>query len=300
MYIILGYLGFGNYGDELLADLLEAKLKAKYGSKTSISRLSTRVSLLEHFKILINSKKLFAIGGMFQDLSGPWSIYYYSLVIIIAKLLSKEIIIFAQGIGPLQNPFNRFITQEVFKLADQISVRDEDSSDFLQKHKISHTLVSDWAWTLIDEIDNIDIKKFAGLNNGSICIALRDSKFISDDFLQKLAEQIEGQAKNIIFLEMQNGDHKINLRLKDFIKTNPGAVFISAKDYTSQELIYLFKNYTSSIYTMRYHAGLIAKIAGIEINLIDCDPKMVNLSKQISGNTLDELLSQAKLSEKLL
>lgn len=153
---------------------------------------------------------------------------------------------------------------------------------------------------MIDEIDNIDIKKFTGLNNGSICIALRDSQFITDEFLQKLAEQIKGQAKNIIFLEMQNGDHKINLRFKDFIKTNLEAVLISAKDYTPQELIYLFKNFSSSIYTMRYHAGLIAKIAGIEINLIDCDPKMVNLSKQISENTLDELLLKAKLSEKLL
>jgi polysaccharide pyruvyl transferase WcaK-like protein len=51
---------------------------------------------------------------------------------------------------------------------------------------------------------------------------------------------------------------------------------------------------------MRYHAGLIAKIAGIEVNLIDCDPKMVNLSKQISQNSIDELLLQAQLSEYLL
>jgi len=300
VYIILGYLGFGNYGDELLAGLLESRLTSKYGSETSIKRLSSKVSILNHIKALLSSKKILAIGGMFQDLSGPWSIYYYSFVIIIAKLLSKEVIIFAQGIGPLQSPFNRFITHQIFKLANQISVRDEDSSRFLNEYSLAHTLVTDWAWALIEEIDNIDIDKFTKLKNNSICIALRDSKFISDDFLQKLAKQIESLGKNIIFLEMQDGDHQVNLRCKHFIKTNLELAFISAKDFSPQELIYLFKNYTSSIYTMRYHAGLIAKIAEIEINLIDCDPKIVSLSKQISENTLDELLLKAKLNEKLL
>jgi len=300
VYIILGYLGFGNYGDELLAGLLESRLTSKYGSETSIKRLSSKVSIHNHLKALLSSKKILAVGGMFQDLSGPWSIYYYSFVIFIAKLLSKEVIIFAQGIGPLQSPFNRFITHQIFKLANQISVRDEDSSRFLNEYKLAHTLVSDWAWTLIEEIDNIDIDKFTKLKNNSICIALRDSKFISDDFVQRLAKQIESLGKNIIFLEMQDGDHQVNLRCKHFIKTNLELAFISAKDFSPQELIYLFKNYTSSIYTMRYHAGLIAKIAEIEINLIDCDPKIVSLSKQISENTLDELLLKAKLNEKLL
>jgi polysaccharide pyruvyl transferase WcaK-like protein len=300
MNIILGYLDFNNYGDELLANLLETKLKAKYGSDTITQRLSLKKSFIEHIKLISSSKRIFAIGGMFQDLSGPWSIYYYSLIIFLAKILSKEIIIFAQGIGPLQNPINKLLTQNIFKLANKISVRDLESSMFLKEINIEHTLVSDWAWTLIDEVDNIDIKKFSGLKNNSTCIALRNSKFINDKFLKKLANEINASQKNIIFLEMQDGDHLINKDLKKLLNPSLDVAFIEAKNFSAQELIYLFKNFCVEIYSMRYHAGLIAKIAGIEVNLIDCDPKMVNLSKQISQNSIDELLLQAQLSEYLL
>ena len=300
MYIILGYLGFGNYGDEILANLLEARLKAKYGSKAVIKRLSSKTSWLEHLQVIFKCKKVFAIGGMFQDLSGPFSIFYYSIVILIAKLFSKEIIIFAQGIGPLQNPISRFVVDKIFRLANQISVRDEDSSSFLQDCKIPHIAVYDWAWVLIDEIDNIDIKKFLKISHNSVCIALRCSQFINDEFIEKISSLIDSPKQKLIFLEMQKRDHEVNSRLLNSLKSNPEATFIRAEDFSPQELIYLFKNYCSSIYTMRYHAGLIAKIAGIEVNLIDCDPKMVSLSKQISANTLEQLYKKAKLSEELL
>jgi len=300
VYLILGYLGFGNYGDELLADLLESRLKAKHGSNTEIKRLSAKKSWLKQLNLLIKSQKVFAIGGMFQDLSGPWSIYYYSLVIIIAKLLSKEIIIFAQGIGPLQNPFTKFITRLVFSMASKISVRDDASSEFLQESNIPHITVTDWAWILLDEIENIDIKKFTYLPKNSICVALRESRFINEDFLQTISSLINSQNKNIIFLAMQDGDQSINMICKNLLESSNGVTFIDASKFSPQELIYLFKNYISQIYTMRYHAGLIAKIAGIEVNLIDCDPKMVHLSKQISSKPVEELFLNAKLSEEFL
>ncbi|MEY3370137.1 MAG: hypothetical protein RLZZ361_807, partial [Cyanobacteriota bacterium] len=179
MCLILGYLGYNNYGDQILADLLFARLKKKHGQDITINYLSSKNSWKEHFFLLLKSKKIFAIGGMFQDLTSSWSLFYYCLVIFMAKLLSKEIVIFAQGIGPLQTPLTRFITKKTLKLANKISVRDQESSDFLIEDRIPHILVTDWAWTLVDEIENVDIKKFSELKKDSICVALRDSKFIN-------------------------------------------------------------------------------------------------------------------------
>lgn len=302
MYLVLGYLGYGNYGDELLADLLAKKLKQIHGIETQIQYLSSKSSLIKHFKAVYNSKKIFAIGGMFQDLSGPWSVYYYFLVLLLAKLLKKKIFFFAQGIGPLQTRATQIITRLSLKIADEISVRDPESSLILNQFQINHKLVSDWAWILMDEIENIDIKKFPSLKPHLqyICVVLRDSQFLTDEFLKNLAQEIDKDSHGVIFLEFQQGDQSINLKVKNYLKATNDEVFMSAKDFSAQELIYFFRNSVSTIYSMRYHAGIIAKLAQINVNLINCDPKMLSLAKQISLNSIEELFSLAKINEEYL
>jgi polysaccharide pyruvyl transferase CsaB len=302
VYLVLGYLGYDNYGDELLASLVTQKLKEIHGSKTNVRYLSSKSSPLEHLSSLLKSKKVFAIGGMFQDLSSPWSVYYYFFVLLLAKILKKKIIFFAQGIGPLQTKATQFITRLSLRLANEISVRDPESSEILNQFQINHKLVSDWAWILMDEIDNIDTKKFPSLKPHLkyICVVLRESKFLTEDFLKNLAQEIDKDSHGVIFLEFQQGDQSINIKLKSHLKATRDEVFMQAKDFSAQELIYFFRNSVSTIYSMRYHAGIIAKLAQIEVNLINCDPKMLSLAKQISLKSIEELFTLAKTNEEYL
>ena len=52
MFILHGYLNHGNYGDELLAEIVERRLKKHY-PETPFVKLSSKNSFAEHFKLLI-------------------------------------------------------------------------------------------------------------------------------------------------------------------------------------------------------------------------------------------------------
>ncbi len=144
MKLVWGYLGYDNYGDELLANIVSNYLQ-KQGSEVNF--LSSKQSIWQHFKLLTKADSLIAVGGLFQDRSSIFSVLYYALIILLAKICRLEIILLSQGIGPLNSMLGKTLTVFAFSLADKVSVRDEESSAFLQQHNIDYKLLPDLAWT---------------------------------------------------------------------------------------------------------------------------------------------------------
>lgn len=301
MIIIFGYLKQGNYGDEILADLLTSKLREKHGD-LDIERLCARDSIWQHLKLLYKAEKIYGIGGMFQDLSGGWSVSYYFVIFVMAYLMRVKIIVFAQGIGPINSVFNKLLTYWAMKLASKIGVRDSASDEMLSALGIEHLLVADWAWLYADEIIDINFAKLPKLNSQTkpLVLSLRPSKFINDEFLDMLATEIDIVGLPVISLVMQDCDEYINQKLIDKLEDSSRCLTIKAADYSPQDLIYFFKNYCSVMYAMRLHAAILGRIAGLELNLIDCDPKLVELSKQLEENDLDSFIARARLNMSLL
>lgn len=144
--VISGYYGFDNVGDELILYSLINQLKSIKG-KTEIVVLSAqpdkttkefevwainRWNFIKIFKEIGKADFLISGGGgLLQDKTGLFSIYYYLAIILLAKLLGKEIIIYSQGIGPLKNRFNRYLVKSTLHSINKISVRDYFSRDLL-------------------------------------------------------------------------------------------------------------------------------------------------------------------------
>ncbi|MFB0525926.1 MAG: polysaccharide pyruvyl transferase family protein, partial [bacterium] len=68
---------------------------------------------------------VFGGGGLLQDLTSSWSIYYYLGLIILAKLFCKKVFLVSQGVGPIRRRVSRKVTGIVLGFVDLITVRDE-------------------------------------------------------------------------------------------------------------------------------------------------------------------------------
>ncbi len=149
--VISGYYGFRNSGDEaVLKSILTALEEESQRSNITIEpivlsgdpewttsmygvRSVNRMKLKEVREALKESDGLISGGGsLLQDATGLKSIPYYLGVIKLAQMLKKPTFIYAQGIGPVNRKFFNPMIKSVFKACTYVSVRDEQSADYLR------------------------------------------------------------------------------------------------------------------------------------------------------------------------
>jgi N-acetylglucosaminyldiphosphoundecaprenol N-acetyl-beta-D-mannosaminyltransferase len=156
--VLSGYYGYWNAGDELILNCIISGFKDHYKNiqidvlyrkgpdfKRKISGLKSKLkkygavgnrSVGEgiRYRNRYNPFSIMASGGsLLQDISGNFTIYYYFLLMLVAKLFGKKLIIFNQGIGPIKRRSNRFFAKIIFLLTDLIIVRDSESKVFAEK-----------------------------------------------------------------------------------------------------------------------------------------------------------------------
>ncbi|MEK3704981.1 polysaccharide pyruvyl transferase CsaB [Paenibacillus sp. FSL R7-0198] len=149
--VISGYYGFRNSGDEaVLKSILTALEEESQRSNVTIEpivlsgdpesttamygvRSVHRMKLKEVREALKESDGLISGGGsLLQDATGLKSIPYYLGVIKLAQMLKKPTFIYAQGIGPVNRKIFNPMIKSVFKACTYVSVRDEQSADYLR------------------------------------------------------------------------------------------------------------------------------------------------------------------------
>ncbi|MBT2285185.1 polysaccharide pyruvyl transferase CsaB [Paenibacillus polymyxa] len=149
--VISGYYGFRNSGDEaVLKSILTALEEESQRSNITIEpivlsgdpesttamygvRSVHRMKLKEVREALKESDGLISGGGsLLQDATGLKSIPYYLGVIKLAQMLKKPTFIYAQGIGPVKRRIFDPMIKSVFKACTYVSVRDEQSADYLR------------------------------------------------------------------------------------------------------------------------------------------------------------------------
>lgn len=252
MILFFGYLNYGNFGDDLLLEI---------ASKDSVNfqTLSSKNTLREHFSRIKEAEELVLLGGLFQDLTSIRSSFYYFLVILFAKILGKRVRFLATGIGPLKANITKLITKLSYKLADEVSVRDKFSADFLEKAEIKHKLVPDLAFSFEYDETKVNKDKLPSGKHEIISI----NPFLSPVIASATKQAPKSKPLEIICENSQEPSSEN---------------FIYTKDYNAHELIYILKNHCKSLVTQRFHLAVLAKIAGIEYSTTN-DAHKVNQLK---------------------
>jgi len=146
-FVISGYFGFQNIGDEAILAAMTQHLR-EVSPDPEIVVLSENPILTEklHNVSAVSRTDLLGIsreladadlfisggGGLLQDVTSSRSVPYYLGLVTLAKAMRKPVFFYAQGIGPLNLKFSRFLVKTVGNLVETIVVRDEPSLKLLE------------------------------------------------------------------------------------------------------------------------------------------------------------------------
>lgn len=283
-YIVSGYIGFDNFGDELIARLLTRKLKSGGAEKITLISASPEktsklhgvnsCSMFGFLKPLLEADVLISGGGsLLQDVTSFKSLMYYLCVIFAAILAGKKVIIFAQGIGPVNSAAGQILTRFALKRCSEISVRDRESQVLLKNWGIDSALVRDPVFDLEMPVKNIC---------GALGIQLRDCPALTDGFLNALAKEVLKYFadKKIKILSFQDSiDLKICEKFADILKKKGGADTKILSGLSADEILDEISQLEYLI-GMRFHACVIGIKSGIKTLAVNYDIKIKKLAEE--------------------
>ena len=263
--LVSGYIGFNNFGDEAIFLALSSHLKSLGYSVSALCNNKDEVKktydvITYNFKkpfdilkaILSNDILISGGGSLLQNKTSNFSLIYYLFIIFLAKFFNKKVIIFAQGIEPIKGKFFEFLTKNILKITNFITVRDKKSQILLNSWNIKSELVSDPAYSLVE---NIKINQ----NKKGLVVQLRSFQGIDEKFISDLAEIISKYYKGEIeVLSLQNDyDKNICLNFIEKLKQhNTKASFIPYKGI--KETIDIINN-TEYIISTTLHELIVSK-----------------------------------------
>ena len=284
--LISGYYGFGNFGDEAILGLLLEKLKDcdvtvltsdprktfdEYGIHTVYTfSLEHVLKEIAYCDVLISGG-----GSLLQNITSNKSLWFYGSIIQFALLMKKQVLIFAQGIGPINGWFSKNLVKGWLKKADYISVRDEKSLELLKKWKINK------ANLVCDPLYSLEVSQPERTNK--IGIQLRKFETLTDELFDNIIKQIRMRYYNreIELLSLQDEmDTGISQVFYNKLKAvEPGCNVKIVKGLSNKEIIDHISQYDCMI-GMRYHACLVAVKYGVKTLAIAYDPKVQILAEE--------------------
>ena len=283
--LISGYYGFGNFGDEMILKLLLEKLKdcdvtvlTNDPRKTfdTYGVHSVYTFSLEHvLKEIAYCDVLISGGGsLLQNVTSIKSLWFYGSIIKFAQIMRKEVVIFAQGIGPITGWFSTGMTKKLLKKSQYVSVRDEKSLELLKKWGIKNAnLVCDPLYSL--EVSQPE-------RTQKIWIQLRKFETLTDELFDNIVQQVKSRYydREIEVLSLQDemdvGISKIFINKLKHVDPNINVTLV--KELSNEEIINRISQYDCMI-GMRFHACLVAVKYGVKTLAIAYDPKVEMLAK---------------------
>ncbi|NLW48715.1 MAG: hypothetical protein GXY86_15485 [Firmicutes bacterium] len=219
--VIFGYFGQGNLGDEtnlqeLIKVLRDLVLEVKITVISAVPELTaqehqvTGVGKFDVFGIiraLAEADLLIGNGGShFQEITSKRSLFYYSALIIIAKLLKVKIFLYGQGIGPIKSRIGKFLAGQALSMVNVITVRDRlsivaTSELNVCKPEIHFTAEPLLALKGLEE--HAARNYWAELDAGhqkKIGLVIRDYTFIKKEFWDQLLDYLGWETNTGVYL----------------------------------------------------------------------------------------------------
>jgi polysaccharide pyruvyl transferase CsaB len=292
-----GYYGFDNSGDDAILKAIVKDLK-EINKELNITVLSNNpaktesmypVKAVNRFKLrevltAIKETSLLISGGgsLLQDVTSTRSLLYYLAVMAAAKIYKKPVMVYANGIGPIDKKANRILTKYILNRVDLITLRDENSRTFLEEINVTNKNISvtaDPVFTLEpatkDIVDDIFIKEGIPIDKHLIGISVRD---------WKKAEQLENIiAKAIIYIGKKYDANVVlipmhypeDLDISERIlkQVDGDNCYLLKNKYSVEEIMGVIKE-LEIIIAMRLHALIYAATQSIPMVGLVYDPKV--------------------------
>lgn len=296
--VIFGYFGHGNLGDETnLRQLIEVLRDLDRQVKiTVISAVPERTSQ-EHRVACIGKFDLFGIiralreadlligngGSHFQDITGKRSLFYYSALVIIAKLLKVKIFLYGQGIGPLRTRIGKLLAGRVLSMADLITVRDRLSIVALAELNVCKPEIHFTAEPLLSlkgleaqSVENYWGKRGESDRQKKLGLVIRNYSFIKKGFWDPLLDYLSrGSNVEIYLIPVQPKDRDF---LQEF-SVNYGLTVLPPDSGWKQ--LQQIAGGLDLLVSMRLHGLVAGVLQGTPCYGLAADPKVEGFCLQL-------------------
>jgi len=328
--MISGYYGFNNTGDEAILKSMVVAFKKKIPqikiivlsqsplqtSQTYQVKAINRLHLINIMRSLRDTNLFISGGGgLLQDSTGKgWSILYYLGLILAAKILKAPVMIYAQGIGPVNKQINKKLIKWILNKVDLITVRDNPSKELLENLgvvKPSTYVNSDPVFLLKKKnINNIvDSYPFIqGLINSNNCpligVSIREYKdnglYLKRIFAQTADYLIENYKAKIIFLPFKfDEDVHISEEILSLMKNKAEVLKIKLEP---EELLSVMSR-LSLVVGVRLHSIIFSSMVNTPFMAFNYDPKVKYFVEDLGLSELlleiDEDTSLKNIQEKI-
>ncbi len=295
--LISGYYGFKNSGDDALLSAIIEDI-SKYKESPNIVVLSKnptetqklyRVKAINRFnapaiiKHMRNAGMLISGGGtLMQDGTSTKSLVYYLMIIKMALKRNLKVMLYSNGIGPLNHQSSRQKASEVLNRVDLITLRDEASAQMLKeinvtKPKILVTADPALGLESAPKEAGRKILEAAGAPAGKKLLGISVRRWNGNcrDFEKIIAAVCDYAAEKYdmtpVFIPMQiERDLLISQNIAARMKNK--AVIIKQR-YSVREVMSMIANMDICI-GMRLHSLIYAAVASVPLIGLVYDPKV--------------------------
>ena len=318
--VMSGYYGFNNTGDEAIMLSMHKNIQ-QMGENYHITVLSNkpeetkekygieavyRFGLRDVFRAIRGCDVLLSGGGsLLQDSTSTRSLMYYLSITVMAKLMRKKVMLYANGIGPVSGKRNRQLVKQVVNRADLITLREENSYEELLSMGVNPKkcfVTADPVFTMdsISEEESRALLTAEGvpMDKPIVVVSVRNWKDM-DQFIGRFAELcdaiIEKYDRNIVFLGMQM-PHDITISEKVRAKMKQRA-YILRNNHSPYEVMGIISQ-ADFILSMRLHTLIFAARQSVPLVGFVYDPKIEYYLEKLdmpSGGSLKAFESQKTL-----
>lgn len=294
--VISGYYGFNNSGDDAILKAIVNDFK-KANSKINIIALSKdpinternyKIKAVDRFNFIKVIKSLlkcdvFLSGGgsLLQDITSTRSLLYYLSLIYLAKLFKKPVMVYANGIGPINRKINRYLTKSILNKVDLITLRDNNSEKTVKELGVNNKNV----FVTADPVFTLEPTEKEKINK-----LLKDENIPTDKHLIGFSVRDWKKSKNIIeviskTIDYININYDLNvllipmhypedLEISKIIKENcETEVFILNNKYSVEDIMGVISK-LDIIVAMRLHSLIYAATQAIPMVGLVYDPKV--------------------------
>lgn len=289
---LVGFFGWGNFGDELFVKVFDQWLGDKFDIKI-LNDLTQKPYFSRPVKDVVAEVDAIVIGG--GDLIIPWAmsdLYWRD------EYLSKPVFIVGVGVPTwgqtkphIIEKYKKFLTHSSVKF---INVRDAESTAWIRRNISSELEISNSA----DIVFSLKMPAKINAHEKYFGIVTRDRKGASDDLthLKRLAEKAKSEGFKIKHIILGSGDvgKRDFQRSNDFDIKDKLVVCSESLDDLCQEI-----SSCKMLASMKFHGTVVAVNYGIPSIVLSATDKNRNLMRMIQREELLSSLSDETLPDRI-
>jgi polysaccharide pyruvyl transferase CsaB len=285
--LLAGYFGFGNLGDELLAESAVKNLAECGVPREKISILSGRpaesranfgISSFDRWKITDVSRALdmsrcviFPGGGIFQDTTSVKSCVYYWGLIRAARMKSVPVAAIGQSVGPFACTVSKFLARDALGKCGYIAVRDDASSEVVSSMGIR-------CGAMPDPVMSLDVPENGGREACAVLLNVRPLACGGTEAARVMLEaagSLYDCGTELMCVAMSKEDAVL---MEKFQKSGKLPKCDILTPQNAGEFFEIAGRARAAV-GMRLHFGILSMLSGLDVAMFPYDPKVSSFAR---------------------